>query len=322
MLKLNSLSITTVKEIRQRKLPAIILCLCALALLSAACTSTPVARHPPEDEHIKEVYYLPAGGSVYLWADLALARPLVENLLADRNVADAAQVFEFTKAAALALFLEGQRGDGEMDVFLAATGRFPLQRANFALATSRGWEQRKGESGAKYWHSPSSNISITLSSRLLLASSSSLETPRTITPPEAFGSFSAPLAISGWIPNAASLINSFAESSSLPIQIPATELFFGAARLPQSTAAAGRRTAPAIEEEWEFVLRIITPSANDARSLASLFAMARLFLQQDGDTDNVITLLLANAPEQSGNALTLRTPPIKRSKIPLLFDQF
>jgi len=309
---------------RQRKLPSIVLCVCALALLSAACTSTPVARHPPEDEHIKEVYYLPSGGSVYLWADIALARPLVENLLSDSNFANAEQALDFTKAAALVLFLEGQRGDGEMDVFLAATGRFPLRRANFALATSRDWEQRKGESGAKYWHSPSSNISITLSSRLLLASSSSLETPRTITPPEVFGTFSAPLAISGWIPNSAALINSFAESSSLPIQIPATELFFGAARLPQSTAVAGRKSAPAIEEEWELVIRIVTPSANDARSLATLVSMARLFLQQDdtADTSNFLALLLANAPEQSGNSLTLRTPPIKRSRIPLLFDQF
>ena len=316
------LSNITLKGMMRQKLPAIVLCVCALALLSAACTSTPVARHPPEDKRIQEVYHLPVGGSVYLWADIAQARPLLENLSSSLNLFDASQAFDYAKAAAFVVFLEGE--DGEPNFFLAATGNFPLRRANLALSTSRSWERRTGESGERYWYSPSSGFSLALSPRLVLASNTGLyEVSRTITPPESFGAFSEPLAISAWIPHSTKLINGFVESIALPIQIPATELFLGAARVGQTASTAGRRSEP-VDEAWEFVIRIVTPSANDARSLATLVSMARLFLQQDGnaDTDNFLALLFANAPEQSGNALTLRTPPIKRSRIPLLFNQF
>ena len=120
----------------------------------------------------------------------------------------------------------------------------------------------------------------------------------------------------------------------IPLQVPAEDLFFGAAGSSSNQASADK-------EKWELVFRIRTASQAQARSLFTLFSMARRFVDEGALTgqhnfrqntlegyassfspQEMAALLFANTPEQDGNIMTLRIGPLDETGVALLFSMF
>jgi hypothetical protein len=151
-------------------------------------------------------------------------------------------------------------------------------------------------------------------------------------PPEGFLEFRRGLALAGWIPNPLKPIGRFFSALGLPIQIPAEDFFFGAAR----AAADSADTKP-----WELILKIRTPTAAQARSFLSVFSMAKLLFTRsfspagsgfDEDAFSsyegpltpleAASLLFANQIEQDEDWLTLRMSGLTENRMALLFGMF
>ena len=310
--------------------------------LFVSCASAPKASFSAGDESA-ELSLLPAGAKLYLWADTVQARPLLDALSFEgKSGKDAGRILDSTETAAAALLNDGQ----DRRFFLAALGDYPRVRANFSLTFSKGWKKQKGSTGNSYWYSKNDNIALALGSNLALVSDTDpwVDFPKE-TPPETFREFRQATVLAGWMPNPSVALNGFLESLGVPLKIPAEELFFGVDRLPAALPAAlpadkaaeadAQGNSSAASGQWELILRIRTPSASQARSLLSLFSMARFFIQRGmagggGDMDDLLpmspqeaaALLFANVPEQDGEYLTLRTAPMNEDRIALLFNTF
>jgi len=296
------------------------------AVLLMSCASAP--RMPaPADNEPPELFLLPAGGSVYLWADAAEARPLLEAVAPlDSSGRSLAMMLDRTNTAAVAVFEEGQ----DRRFFLAAAGRYPRRRANFALSAVRGWEMRRGFDRKIYWRADDSDITLALGRNLALVSNlDPFDNDDRETPPHTFAEFRRGMAVAGWVNDSSPRVNTLMETLGIPIQIPAEDLFFGAARAP--AAANGL--------DWDLAFRIRTPSETHARSLLALFSTARFFVQmgasagaggqdrfltEDGflDVQEVAMLFFANVPQQDGAFLTLRMDSLDTGAIALLFSLF
>jgi len=311
-----------------------------LAVFFVSCATAPKLSFSGEDES-RELSLLPAGGKIYLWTDVAQSRPLLDVLsFEDMSGRDASRVLDSTSTAAAVIFasdpLQAAEEQGRR-FFLTALGDFPRIRANFSLTFSRGWKKLKGSGGNKYWYSKNDKVALALGSELVLVSDSDPwgillgEIPAE-SPPEAFMEFRRGMVLAGWMPSPSGPINGFLESMGIPIQIPAEDFFFGAARSPSNHSSENL-------EPWELVFRIKTPSAIQARSLLALFSMARLFMQrgtvpQTGveglfstekaslSPQEAAALLFANAPQQDGEYLTLRIGSLSEETIALLFNMF
>lgn len=291
-----------------------------LSILFASCASAPETVFHREDSG-QEFSLLPAGARFYIWADVVKGRPLI-NVLSFEGMSgkDAVQILERTGSAAAAIFQAKQFQDRRF--FLAATGNFPRFMANFSLAFSKGWKKQKSVTGGSYWRSQKDDIALALGSKLALVSNTDplLDfTPE--IPPAGFIKFHRDMALAGWMPNPSEPINNFFVSLGIPLQIPAEDFLFGAAR--------------AMPELWELVFRIRTPSATHARSLLSLFSLARLLTlrgavprEEHGERDlsiapqDVAALFFANAPEQEDDVLKLRMGPLDEGGVALLFQMF
>jgi hypothetical protein len=102
--------------------------------LFASCAGSPKAGITGKPD---EILLLPSGAGLYLWADVAKARPLIEALsFVDLigNYKD--QILNSTNYAAAALFPGGGQ---ERRFFLAATGAFPKSKANLSLTLGKDW---------------------------------------------------------------------------------------------------------------------------------------------------------------------------------------
>ena len=316
-----------------------------ITAIFVSCATAPKVSLSGEDE--VGVSLLPAGGKVYLWADTVKARPLLDVLSFEgRSGKDAAKVLDSTKNAAAVIFPGTDTtapGGGEgPGFFLAALGDYPRVSASFSLAFSSAWKKLKSSTGNSYWFSKDDNIALALGSKLALVSDSDpfaeLEREK-VSPPQDFADFRQGLVFAGWIPDPSGSIDSFLKSMGVPLQMPAEEFFFGAARVPAASAPAEQSTTGdnSAASQWELVFTIKTPSAAQSRSLLSLFSIARLFIvrgagaqTQTAPQGNALimnpqeaaALLFANLPEQNGEKLTLRTSPLGENRIALLFSLF
>ena len=299
-------------------------------ILLASCASAPKISLPPESEGA-ELALLPAGGKVYVWADTVQGKPLLDVLSFDgKSSKDAAKVLDLTKTAAGVVFPEAQNKDGqggqERRFFLAAFGDYPRVKANFSLIFTKGWKKQKSPTGNSYWYSKDQGLALALGPDIALVSNSDpFEDFPKETIPAGFIDFRRGMALAGWLPDSSEKINGFLDAMGLPVQIPAEDFFFGAARLPGKDPS---------DAPWELIFRIRTESASQARSLLSFINMARLFLlrgigqeEKSGDGSSMgpmemAALLFANPPEQDKDALIFRTGPLGEDGIALLFTAF
>ena len=214
---------------------------------------------------------------------------------------------------------------------MAASGRFPRGRANFSFTFSSAWKKQKSSAGGTYWYSPKDSVALSMGSKLVLVSDKDPFLPEApaVSAPAGFSDFRRGLALSGWINNPSEPLNKFIGNLGLPIQIPAEDLFFGAALRP-----AGRDGAPP-ELPWELVFKIRAATTREAGAMLTIFSLARLFVRPAAALGGMLSgpgtamspqdaaaLLFANAPDQDGSFLVLRTGPLDAKRIALLFDMF
>jgi hypothetical protein len=304
---------------------AVLLVLIFIMLVS--CATAPRASIPMEGEG-RELYLLPGGGKVYLWADTVKGRPLLDVLSFEgMSGKDAGRILDSTNRAAGVLFEEGEG----RRFFLAATGNYPRVRAGLSLSFSKGWKKLKSATGKRYWFSGGDKIALAMGSDLVYVSDadpweiSSANLSGDEIPP-AFMDFLPGLVLAGWMPDPSESINRIIGSLGIPIELPAEGLFFGAAMKPQPAGAS-----PDDAEIWELVFKIKVSSASHARSLLSLISLARMFMQRGAvqqtrtgaiSPQEAASLLLANAPAQDGEYLSFRTDPLSDDRIALLFEMF
>jgi hypothetical protein len=288
--------------------------------LLVSCASAPKISTPVDENALA---LLPAGARVYLWADIVRARPLL-NVLSFQGVSgkNAAQVLDNTKSAALAFFSNDKAGekDNNRQFFIAALGSYPRFKASLSLTFSKSWKKQKSSTGGNYWYSKADNITLTLGDNLAFVSNTDpLAAFSAATAPEGFAAFNHSFALAGWMNDSAESINVFMASMGIPLQIPAEDFFFGARKED--------------EDLWDLIFKIRTPSATQARSLLSLFSVARLFVMRaanaqggsDGEPmgpQQAAALLFANVPELDDAYLTLRIDSLNANKIALLFNMF
>jgi hypothetical protein len=200
---------------------------------------------------------LPAGGDIYLFADLEdpeeIGAFLPEELRENKN---AGWILRRTRGAAAVFFPGDSAESSESRFFAAVWGRYPHRAVNLGLAFNRSWKRTASPTGKHYWHSrPAADqpepdragpeagppgapfpagsaafpggLSLALGSGLALLSDGD---PFSFSPgperPEAFGEFRRDSVLSGWLPAPAPRINRFLEALEIPIMIPAEELLF------------------------------------------------------------------------------------------------
>ena len=278
------------KALRARLVFAAIL----LSLFFASCATAPMTTLDLGDS--PEPLNLEPGGFVYLIMDARSARAILQNIrfrgmdTSDRNFR---LIIESAETAMLALYAENEATRFR----LAAHGRFPSGRARFGLRTSRQWSGRRSpSSGETYWHSSDAQMSVAISRREALISTTLSDDSDTgqdpfffgegTEIPEGFGAFSQGAAIALWVVEPKDFITARFAEMRIPLEIPTEEFF--AAVFPHSDANG--------EEGFVFSLRIKVQSEAQAAGLALALLFARvLFPAPD----------LNAIPEGAGLATTL-----------------
>jgi hypothetical protein len=296
-----------------------------LGVFFISCATSPKAAFSA-GEDLNELSLLPAGAKLYFWADTVKGRPLLEALSFNGfSGKDAAQILDKTKSAAAAVFPEEQ----ERRFFIAASGDYPRFQANFSFAFSKGWKKQKSASGSSYWYSKDDELALALGKDLALVSNTD---PFAKFPagkaPGGFAEFRRGLVMAGWINNPSGYINSFLSNTGIPLQIPAEDFFFGAAR---TAAVADPKLKTEAKPSWDIIFKIRVQSAVHARSLLGLFSVARLYVlrgAQEAPLDGsytpqrVMALLFAKPPEQEAEYLSIRIDALSEAGTALLFDMF
>jgi hypothetical protein len=254
--------------------------------------------------------------------DVKEARPVLDEL-SGRFPALAAggkqskEMLDRTDSAVLAVFGADRGGY----VQAAAWGRYPAKRAGIFFAFDRNWKKRKSGAGYSYWYSERNRMSVALSASQAFVS---LKTAGREGPPEPagpsrgvlmpgdFAAFREGASLALWIPEPQSSISRLMEAVEIPLQIPAEEVF--AALHP---GGEGGR--------YEALLRIRTPSASQARALATLFTMAVYAIAgtaEYGGPAALAAILFANFPVQDDRYVTVRTAAMDAGDIALFFELF
>jgi hypothetical protein len=300
---------------------SIILSLCGSVFFLASCASAPKISFPVDDDD-KELSLLPEGARAYLWVDAVQGRPLLDVFSFEgMSVSDVPkQMLDRTDSVAAALFQDTP----ERSFFLAARGSYPSAWTNFSLLFNRSWKKQKSSVEGSYWYSRNDNLALALGPKLVLVSDSDpYEASQTVIAPAGFSGFRRTHVMAGWMNSPAEPLSNFLVSLGIPLQIPAVDFFFGAAKMP----------AEAEIELWELIFRVRTPSSTHARGILSLFNIARLYVLRSPETDfsdedfyispqEAARLLLANSPELEGDSLILRTASMNATRLALLFNMF
>jgi len=246
---------------------------------------------------------LAEGGSIYIYIDMQKARPILENVpLPGTEGANKKQIedmFNRTSSAVVAYYPE----NAPRRFHLAARGSYPSSGANMAFTFNSAWKRQRSEIGANYWRSERDGLSISLRSRRAFVSDGDPFTnPPGASSPAGFDLFRKETAIAGWIEDIASPLNRYLESLELPIQIPAGRTLF--ALYP-------------IENKYFAKLNLETSSPSQARGLATVMNIARVFITAMPQNDQTIFIkaLFTNSVKYDGNYINIETSPLSETEI-------
>jgi hypothetical protein len=284
------------------------------ALIFTACATGSKSYNAALDE-LDEFAPLDAGGIVYLYIDAVKARPILDAVelpgMGSMDKKQRDQVFDRTSSAVAAYYPE----TGDRRFLVAAQGAYPSARANMSFGFSSAWKKRRSQTGDAYWYSVQNKLSVSLSpSRAFISDGDPFVQPSGTQSPEGLAPFRQEAVLAGWVDNGAAPINRFLAGLNIPIEIPAGRVLFGVYQR---------------EQGYEARIRIETPSASQARGVAAIISMARLFMPPPASADDSLTdplalagVLFANPPKQEGVYLDVHTGPLNKKGISLLFNMF
>jgi hypothetical protein len=286
-------------------------------LILASCVTAP--KSPPPLGPAGEYLPLEPGAAVYMIVDVAGARPILDGMnFVEMDKARTKQVLDMTKTVAAAVYPPGPKR-----FQAAAWGKYPAFRAGLSFAFSSEWKKTKSASGASYWRSGKTGLSLALNASQAYVSDGDPFTPPPGTAlPEGFGAFSRGSVLACWLPEPGVPIGRLIAALGLPLQIPAEEVLIG--------------LYPAEEKKYEALIRIEMPTASQAKAVAALLTMTRAFLfgpenrtltpEADGepplDPAALAALLFANPPVKDGVFLGIKTAPLSASAASLLLQIF
>ena len=303
--------------------------LCSLfsVLCSLSCSTTPSAP----DTTLLETGYLPLepGASAYLFIDVINARPLLDHFsFIPTSNSQVRQMIDRTHTAVAAVYSPGN----ERRYQVAAWGRYPVWGAEMALGANRNWKKQRSAIGrATYWYSSSERLSIALDSREILVSAATGDSPLDPFPPmpatdvpsgtkipDDFGEFSRGAILSCWFNNPAPLINQKLREMSLPIELPAEQVFISIFPADEGHNNDG-------EQKYIANVKIGFPSVTQARGLVAMLNLSRAFFSPNpnsGSSYILAAILFSNPPVQDDRNLILKTNALSAGEISLLFDLF
>ena len=284
-----------------------------------SCRTAP----PQVPQEVRRYIPLETGASVYIFADVATARPILELLaipeLEDRQVR---QMLERTHTAVAALFPEesGRRFQ------LVSWGNYPTFRADLGLLFNRQWRRQRSDSGEIFWHSRENMLSLALRASEAFVTAWTTETfefPATSGPgiqyPEGLIEFKEGAAISFWLEDPEERLNSIFQAIGLPLQLPAERAFVSL-------------FSTETENEFEAMLRIRVASVTQARGFVALLSLARAFMspppaaaQAGGPrtlTEIMTAVLFAHPLELDDRDLSIRTAVLNEDDLALLLGLF
>ncbi|GHV10551.1 hypothetical protein FACS189491_00230 [Spirochaetia bacterium] len=311
-----------------------------LLFLGSCATAPKVVPLSPDAQGVE---YLPLapGGLVYVFADVDAARPILDRFsLGGISGGQATEILDRTRYAVAAVYPK----ESSQNVQAAAWGNYPSASAGLSFAFSKDWKKRKSASGKFYWYSERNSFAVSLNAGQAFVSMGApgakpggvpaansknpldpFAPPPGIASPEGFAEFRRGAALSFWVEDPAVPLNRFLNVLTLPLQIPAEQLFISLyPASPEYLAEPG-------SAGYEAHVRIKTPTASQARALVTIMSMARLFasnaagaegLAAPSSVAGLIPILFAHPPEQDGTFLNIRTAPMDAGEIALLFGMF
>jgi hypothetical protein len=308
-------------KILRLKFRAVFVSLLAAAVFVSCASRPPAGETPPGMEFVP----LNPGALVYVYADIASSRPILEaaNLpgLGNRY---AAEILDRSDNAALAFF-----PGGGMSVQALVHGAYPASRANISFFFSRAWKKHKSERGASFWFSANDGISVALNKDQVFLGVKNRngrglpaeEARKPVDPfgprsgqavPDGFRAYREGAALALWIDDPAANLSAVLETLSIPLQIPAETCF--AALDPLGDGSYSGR------------IRMEFAQPSQARAILVLMTMAGALMprMESGleGTAALASLILANPPSQDGSAVDLITAPLGPDEIALLFRPF
>ncbi|MCL2721919.1 MAG: hypothetical protein FWD47_11355 [Treponema sp.] len=259
-----------------------------LIIFLISCQSLPKVP----DAFLENAKYVPlnSGASVYIFADVKRARPILDIMpLEELNDDMARQVLNRTDYLVAALFPQesGQRFQ------LAAWGKYPSKMAGMAMGMDRNWQSIRTQTKQSYWHSGVNRLSIAMSSKHAFAVSSLTSepvNPITSAPgmeiPEGFNSFRHNSPLSFWIENPGPVIAR--ALTNVGFRFPVQQFFINLYE---------------VDENYEAVIRLQFSNATYARGTAAILSLAGNF----SPDDPMAKLFLSNPPVQNGNILDINS---------------
>ena len=301
--------------------------LCALSLLLSCATKPPVVEPGSGGEFAA----LDGGGMAYFTVDVPGARPILDLAQFEGTRGkQAAEILDLTDTAVGAVYAPENREDtpavsarqeaepSSRRYLIAARGKYPAGRAGFAFTFSTEWKKFVSPEGKRYWYSRREDLALVLDARSALVSNAD-PYPRSaaVEIPGAFPRFRDNAVLAGWLRSPAVPLNRFMAQLNIPIQIPADLLIFAV------YPAEGESSMEGEEEKRLYTagVRLETQSPSQAKALASMFSLVRLFAA-DTPLPPAIAALLTNLPEVDGAALILSTGALEPGAIALLFNMF
>jgi hypothetical protein len=318
------------------------LCVSLFLLFFLSCTT---ATKAPELTPLESgILPLDEGASAYALIDMAHGRPILEGIsyipLNDKNMK---QMLDKTQSAAMAVFTPSPRDDRRYQ--LVSWGNYPASSAGMAFGSNKDWKKQQSvSSNMVYWHSEKSQISVAVSPSRAYVLAAMTKVPHDpiastegIKIPEGFGEFAKGAVFSCWFSDPGPLLNQRLKTMSLPLEIPAEQLFICLFQADKKTSAA-QPMSPA-EPFYEAQFKIKLPGATQARAVVSLLTLARSFMPapeppppieptdtQDRKTQKsaamMIYILFSNPIVQEEESIILKSPPLGVRDISLLFSVF
>ncbi|MCL2808838.1 MAG: hypothetical protein FWD24_02095 [Treponema sp.] len=277
--------------------------LCVILFFFISCQTIPKVP----DAFLEDAKYVPLnnGASVYIFADVKRARPILDIMpLEELNDDMASQMLNRTDYLAAALFPKesGQRFQ------LAAWGNYPSTMAGMAFNMDKNWQSVRTQANQSYWHSSANKLSITMSSKQAFIASSLTDDPffpiaafpgKEI--PEGFNSFRKDSPLSFWIENPGPVIAR--ALTQIGFRFPIQQFFINLYE---------------VDVNYEAMIRLQFNNATYARGTAAVLNLAGNF----ASNDPIAKLFLSNPPVQNGNIIDIKTAILTEAELVHVLNMF
>jgi hypothetical protein len=193
--------------------------------------------------------------------------------------------------------------------------------------------------GSEYWYSENEKLSVAMTANQVFVAAGNAGTGDNapvdpfpsgpgVAIPDGFNEFRRGAVFSCWLENPSALIGQKLAEMSIPLEIPAEQVFFSISPVANQTGTAAGRN-------YESALKIQFTSDSQASAIATVLTFARgLFslranpptADQGEGISGIFTLLtsllFANPPVQEGPSLIIKTNALDSENISLLFKSF